>query len=57
MSEIGPCAINITLLNEDSVNKYTSLTPNNTMIGFSTGDLVVKKIKYLHMIQPLLFIF
>ena len=24
---------------------------------FSTGDLVIKKIKYLHMMQALLFIF
>ena len=32
MSEIWPCAINITLLNEDFVNKYTSLIPNNLSI-------------------------
>ncbi|MDA7835378.1 AMP-binding protein [Methylophilaceae bacterium] len=32
MSEIGPCAINIIFSNEDSINDYISLAPNNLPI-------------------------
>ena len=32
MSEIGPCAINITFSNEDTIKEYTSLEPNSLPI-------------------------
>ena len=32
MSEVGPCAINITFSNESSINEYISLAPNSLSI-------------------------